>query len=165
MKFSLKTLLIAFSMLVVILPAAIYFARACMQPEVCVSRLFQREGGSFQHYRNGAPTAESLPYINCICVHDATWGRPRIIVMHRVTQSRFRKNGQFPKWLDDTYPVRVSDTPVWATDDVIVVHATDGDKPARNLLGISEVPLVEPWWPDTSKLWEIVNRPNMPDAA
>jgi len=156
MKFSLKTLLIAFSILAIFTPVAIYFVRVGSQPEVCVSRLFERHSGAFQHYRKDDPAAEPLPYVNCISVHDAAWGRPRIIVMHRVTQSHYRQDGRFPSWLDDSFPIRVNGKKIWATDDVIVVHARNGDKPMINLLDISDVPLTEPSWPDTNRLWDLV---------
>lgn len=165
MKFRLKTLLIAFSILAVLTPVAIYFVRVGNQPEVCVSRLFERQGGSFQHYRNGDPAAENLPYVNCISVHDAVWGRPRIIVMHRVTQPRYRQHGQFPIWLDDSFPIRVNGKKILATDDVVVVHARDGDKPRIDSLDISDVPLAEPLWPDTNRLWDLVTELNEENAG
>ena len=157
MKIAFRNLLILVAVVAIVLPAGIFFARANMEPELCILRLFPNNSGSFQPYLLSDPDSEQLPYINCLTVHEAVWGRPRVIVMHRVTDTQFRLDGQFPDWLeDDGYlPIRMNGQRVYTNSSTVVIFAEDGSQPEKILIQNEEVPLDEPWWPDTEKLWEL----------
>ena len=146
MNFSLRTLLILVAVVAVILPSVVFLIRANTQPPLCFSR-------------SAKISSYALPYFNCVSVHEAPWGKPRIIILHKVSKKAFILDEQFPDWFaDDGYlPVRINGRRVYAGESVIAIYAENGNPPKTRLIENDELPLGDPWWPDESDLWEMVN--------
>ena len=77
--------------------------------------------------------------------------------MHRVTEEQSRLDGQFPSWLeDDGYmPIRINGERVYTDNSTVVIFSEDSNEPEKILIENEEIPLEEPWWPDTEKLWKL----------
>ena len=146
MKFRLRTLLLVISVLAIVLPFAILFVRINRQPEMCMTR-----SGKLEEY--------ALPHTNCLSVHDAPWGRTRIAVLHRITDTNYLNGNTFPSWLtDDGYlPIRINGKRVFAGDSTVVIYAENDSEPRIVTIDPEYVPLDDPWWPNADELWHIVS--------
>ena len=162
MKFTLRTCLLLIAIVAILLPAGVFLTRINLQPEMSFSRSFQNADIPFEYFFSNDPESEAIPYINCLTVHERDWGQPRIIVMHRITEPQFRNDGRFPDWLeDDGYmPVRVNGQRIYAGESTVVIFAENAGDPLITQIENKKIPLQEPWWPDTAKLWELIQTIN-----
>ena len=145
-KFGIRTILIFVTLIACCLPFLVHQYRRSTQPDLIVSCT-----AKYTNYK--------FPHINCISVHDRPWGRPRIVVLHRVTSELNSLENRYPKWLDADYknlPLRIRGVEIFAENDVLVYYAENDDDPKLARINLFELPLDEPSWPKPDKLWNLV---------